>query len=58
MKPNNSINCLIKFNSKSKSEVAAFKIVRGDRATNKSIVAKGILRNVGEYKREKTNFYY
>jgi hypothetical protein len=41
-----------------KSEIAAFKIVRGDRSTNKSIVAKGILRNVGEYKREKTNFYY
>lgn len=41
-----------------KADIAAYKIVRGDRATNKSIVAKGILRNVGEYTREKNIFYY
>jgi hypothetical protein len=41
-----------------KSEIAAFKIVRGDRSTNKSIVGKGILRNVGKYTREETTFYY
>jgi len=41
-----------------KADIAAYKIVRGDRSTNKSIVAKGILRNVGQYTREKTNFFY
>ena len=41
-----------------KGDIAAYKIVRGDRSTNKSIVAKGILRNVGQYTREKTNFFY
>jgi len=41
-----------------KSEIAGFKIIRGDRATNKSIIAKGILRNVGEYVKEEQTFYY
>jgi len=41
-----------------KADIVAFKIVRGNRSTNKSIVAKGILRNVGKYKREDTEFYY
>ena len=46
-----------------KANISAFKIVRGDRATNKSIVAKGILRNVGKYTRDKINdpdstYYY
>lgn len=41
-----------------KDNIAGFKIIRGDRSTNKSIVAKGILRNVGKYKREETEYYY
>jgi hypothetical protein len=41
-----------------KDNIAAFKIVRGDRGTNKSIVAKGILRNVGKYEKEGTSYYY
>lgn len=41
-----------------KDDIIAFKIVRGDRGTNKSIVAKGILRNVGKYTREETEYYY
>ena len=41
-----------------KDEIVGFKIVRGDRATNRSIVAKGILRNVGKYEREGTEYYY
>ena len=41
-----------------KSEIAAFKIVRGNRGTHKSIVAKGILRNVNSYEREGQYFYY
>lgn len=41
-----------------KNNIEGFKIVRGDRSTNKSIVAKGILRNVGVYDREGTKYYY
>ena len=41
-----------------KNEIVGFKIVRGDRSTNKSIVAKGILRNVGEYERKEEKFLY
>jgi hypothetical protein len=41
-----------------KADIAGFKIIRGDRGTNKSIVAKGILRNVGTYTREAQTFYY
>ena len=41
-----------------KSEIAGFKIIRGDRGTNKSIIAKGILRNVGQYEKEEQTFYY
>ena len=41
-----------------KAEIVAFKIVRGDRGTNKSVIAKGILRNVGKYNREGTEYYY
>ena len=35
-----------------KASIVGFKILRGDRSTNKSIVAKGILRNVGKYTRD------
>ena len=41
-----------------KDDIVAFKIVRGDRGTNKSIVAKGILRNIGSYEREEQTLYY
>jgi hypothetical protein len=41
-----------------KADIVGFKIVRGDRTDNKSIVAKGILRNVGTYKRDDQEFYY
>jgi hypothetical protein len=41
-----------------KDDIIGFKIVRGDRSTNRSIVAKGILRNVGRYEREGTEYYY
>jgi hypothetical protein len=34
-----------------KDNIAGFKIVRGNRNTNKSIVAKGMLRNVGKYRK-------
>ena len=41
-----------------KDDIVAFKIIRADRSTNKSIVAKGILRNVNTYEREKQTYYY
>lgn len=41
-----------------KAAIVGFKIVRGNRSTNKSIIAKGILRNVGKYNREGTDYYY
>ena len=50
--------------SAEKASIVGFKIVRGNRSTNKSIIAKGILRNVGKYTRENsddpnsTYFYY
>ncbi len=44
--------------SQQKSEIIGFKIVRGDRATNKSIVAKGMLRNVNVYERESQKFFF
>jgi hypothetical protein len=41
-----------------KDSIVGFKIVRGNRSTNTSIVAKGILRNLGEYEREGTSYYF
>ena len=41
-----------------KDNIVGYKILRGDRSTNRSIVAKGILRNVGKYTKEKTDYYY
>ena len=41
-----------------KEDIVGIKIVRGDRTTNKSIVAKGILRNVGSYEREEQTYYF
>ena len=41
-----------------KSEIAGFKIIRGNRGVNKSIIAKGILRNVNSYEREEQYYYY
>lgn len=41
-----------------KASIVGFKIVRGNRSTNKSVIAKGILRNVGKYNRQGTDYYY
>ena len=41
-----------------KDDIIGYKIVRGDRGTNKSIIAKGILRNVGTYEREGQSYYF
>ena len=41
-----------------KEDIVGFKIVRGDRNTNSSIIGKGVLRNVGKYNREGTDYYF
>ena len=41
-----------------KADIVGFKIVRGDRSVNKSIVAKGMLRNVGEYQRDDQTYLF
>ncbi|NDB82692.1 MAG: hypothetical protein EB127_08115 [Alphaproteobacteria bacterium] len=41
-----------------KDNIQSFKIVRGDRSTNRSIIGKGILRNIGEYDRGGTSYFY
>jgi uncharacterized protein (TIGR02145 family) len=41
-----------------KDNIAGFKIVRGNRNTNQSIVGKGMLRNVGTYTRQEQTLYY
>jgi len=57
----NQIKSLINSSSlteSQKEDIVGFKLIRGDRGTNKSIVAKGILRNVGTYKRQEQDYYY
>jgi len=57
----NQIKSLISNSSLTKTQkdsIVGFKILRGDRGTNKSIIAKGILRNVGTYKREDQEYYF
>ena len=47
-----------------KDAIVGFKIVRGDRANNKSIIGKGMIRNIGKYTRDKqdttnpTTYYF
>lgn len=41
-----------------KSRIVGFKIVRGNRASNKSVIAKGLVNNVGIYTRETQSYFY
>lgn len=41
-----------------KARIAGFKIVRGNRANNKSVVAKGLIHNVGSYTKDEATYYY
>lgn len=41
-----------------KSRIKGFKIVRGNRANNKSVVAKGIIHNVGKYDKDEQTYYF
>lgn len=41
-----------------KNQIVGYKITRADRGVNKSIIAKGMLRNINKYTREEQDFYY
>jgi hypothetical protein len=41
-----------------KENIAAVKVVRANRANAKSVIAKGLLFNVGEYSKESTEYFY
>ena len=41
-----------------KDNIQGFKIVRGNRANNKSVVAKGLLRNVGQYVKDGSTYFF
>lgn len=41
-----------------KDEIVGFKIVRGNRADNKSVIARGLLYNVGKYDREGSTYLF
>jgi hypothetical protein len=41
-----------------KEAIEGFKIVRGNRANNKSVIAKGLLFNVGEYTKKGSTYFY
>lgn len=41
-----------------KARIQGFKIVRGNRATNKSVKAKGLIHNVGRYDRDGQTYYF
>lgn len=41
-----------------KADIVGFKILRGNRNSNKSIIAKGILRNVNEYTKNNKTYYF
>lgn len=41
-----------------KDDIVAVRIIRGNRANNKSIIAKGIISNVGKYTREGQTYFF
>ena len=41
-----------------KEEIIGYKVVRSNRANNKSIVAKGLIHNVGTYTKDKATYFY
>lgn len=44
--------------SEEKSQIAGFKIMRANRVNHRSVVAKGLLFNIGKYTYEGTSYYY
>lgn len=41
-----------------KDAIVGFKVVRGNRANNKSVIAKGLLHNVGQYTTNDSTYFY
>lgn len=41
-----------------KARIQGFKIVRGNRANHKSVIAKGLINNVGKYTRDEQTYFY
>jgi len=41
-----------------KDNIVGYKILRGNRANNKSVVAKGLLFNVGKYNKDTSTYFY
>lgn len=41
-----------------KDNIQGFKIVRGNRINNKSVIAKGLINNVGKYQRDSQSYYF
>lgn len=41
-----------------KADIVGFKILRSNRANQKSVVARGLINNVGTYEREGNDYYY
>lgn len=58
---NSEINSLIftsDLSDELKDDIVGYKIIRADRGTNKSVIAKGMLRNVNTYTRDDQEYYY
>lgn len=51
-------NALGELTQEERDNIAGFKIVRANRAGNQSIIAKGILYNIGSYIREGQKYFY
>lgn len=41
-----------------KDNIIGFKITRGNRANNKSVIARGLVSNVGKYERDEETYYF
>lgn len=41
-----------------KDDIVGFEVMRGDRVNEKSIIAKGLLFNVGKYTKDNSTYYY
>lgn len=58
----NQINQLIQnsttLTQEQKDEIVGFKITRANRANNKSVIAKGLIHNVGKYTKDDNTYYF
>lgn len=54
----NLISASTTLTQEQKDEIVGFKIVRGNRVGNKSVVAKGLIHNVGKYTKDDTTYFF